>query len=65
MIIKHGRHICWEIHEMRKAEFLDYAFRMLIGWAANSNLWSEVLWQKCLERAAYWALIDKLNGVYT
>ena len=36
MIIKHGRHIFGEIHEVRKglwAFFLDCAFRMLIGWA--------------------------------
>ena len=36
MVIKHGRHILGEIHEVRKglwALFLDFAFRMLIGWA--------------------------------
>ena len=36
MIIKHGRHIFGEIHEVRKgtwAFFLDCSFRMLIGWA--------------------------------
>ena len=34
VIIKHGRYIFGEIHEMRKglwAFFLDCAFRMLIG----------------------------------
>ena len=36
MIIKHGRHIYREIHEVRKglwALFLDCAFRALIGWS--------------------------------
>ena len=38
MIIKHGRHILAEIHEVRKglwAFFLDCAFRMLIGWTGE------------------------------
>ena len=38
MIIKHGRHIFWEVHEVRKglwAVFLDCAFWMLIGWAGK------------------------------
>ena len=38
MIIKRGRHILGEIHEVRKglwAFFLDCAFRMLIGWAGK------------------------------
>ena len=37
MIIKHGRHIYCEIHEVRKGMwafiFLDCAFWALIGWA--------------------------------
>ena len=39
MIIKHGRHVLGEIHECAKAYglFLDCAFRMLIGWANNSD----------------------------
>ena len=39
MIIKHGRHIVWEIHEVRKDIwaffFRDCALRMLIGWAGK------------------------------
>ena len=41
MIIKHGRHFGWEMHEVRKgiwAFFLGCASRMLIGWAGK--LWS-------------------------
>ena len=36
MIIKHGRHIVWEIHEVRKGIWVFiswFALRMLIGWA--------------------------------
>ena len=39
MIIKHGRHIFGEMHEVRKdlwAFFLDRAFRMLIGWESKT-----------------------------
>ena len=37
MIIKHGRHIFWEIHEVCKGTvcglfFLDCTFQMLVGW---------------------------------
>ena len=32
MIIKHGRHIFWEIHEVRKGL---WAFSVLIGWACK------------------------------
>ena len=38
MIIKHGKHIFGQIHEVRKglwAFFLDCAFGMLIGWAGT------------------------------
>ena len=38
MIIKHSRHIIWEIHGVCKGLwdfFLDCAFRMLIGWACK------------------------------
>ena len=38
MIIKHGRHIVREIHEVCKglwAFFLYYAFWMLIGWGGK------------------------------
>ena len=38
MIVKDGRHIFGEIHEVRKglwSFFLDCAFRMLIGWAGK------------------------------
>ena len=37
-VIKHDGHIFWAIHEVHKglwAFFLDCAFRVLIGWAAN------------------------------
>ena len=37
MIIKHGRHILGEIHEVRKGlwAFFLMSFRMLIGWAGK------------------------------
>ena len=37
MIIKHGRHVFGEIHEVRKGlwAFFLTAFRMLIGWAGK------------------------------
>ena len=38
MIIKHGRHIFGEIHQVRKGMWAFFAFRVLIGWA--SKLWS-------------------------
>ena len=65
MIIKHGRYIFREIHQLRKglwAFFLDCAFRVLIGWAGELRSRGKIHWRQKDKDGK--GVNDRVLGIY-